>query len=66
MIPPRDRQARPSERFMLPMTLEAAHEIAIDMLSSVMTAKPEIMFPADVVAKLNRGELSLEQLKELI
>lgn len=54
------------DSFMLPMTPEAAHRIALDMLSSVMAMKPEVMFPADIVAKLNSGELSLEQLKSLI
>jgi hypothetical protein len=54
------------EAFMLPMTLEAAHEMAIDMLKTVMVLKPEIMFPAGVAQKFKNGELSLEQLKELV
>lgn len=54
------------EPFLLPMTPEAAHRIGLEMLASVMSMKPELMFPADVVARLNAGELSLEQLKALV
>lgn len=54
------------EPFMLVMTPEAAHRIGLEMLASVMTAAPEVMFPAEIVAKLNSGELSVEQLKELV
>jgi hypothetical protein len=54
------------EPFMLPMTLEAAHEIAIDMLKTVMAIKPEMMFDVDVAQRFKNGELSLEQLKDLV
>ncbi|SPM32035.1 Mycobacterium terramassiliense ORFan [Mycobacterium terramassiliense] len=54
------------ESFMLPMTLEAAHEMAIDMLSAVMAIKPEMLFGSEIAAQYKSGQLSLHELKQVV
>ncbi|GAA2792306.1 hypothetical protein GCM10010533_33100 [Mycolicibacterium pallens] len=52
--------------FMLPMTVEAAHEMGLQLLAATMELKPEIMFPAHLAKKYRAGDISLEQLKAAV
>lgn len=54
------------EAAIFPLALEDAHEIAKDLMSTVMVLKPEICFGPDIAARFKSGDLTLEQLKKLV
>jgi hypothetical protein len=54
------------DTFIIPISFGTAKDLANMMLQTLMYHAPEMFFSPDVVQKLRAGELSLEQLKELV
>ena len=52
--------------FIIPVAFESAKALANMILQALMFESPEMFFPEEVAKKFRSGQLSLEQLKDLV